>query len=599
MRKLFLLLSACAIALVADAKHVSLKDASTVGLNFYKNITNQRNAAIDANHFATNAGTPANAVYYVFDVVPTGFVIVAADDRAEPILGYSSEVNWTAPVADRELDFWMNKYVTQLNDIITNDIAATPEITTKWNQYLNNTISRAKAGNSIAPLCKTTWNQNPYYNDLCPFDATANALSVTGCVATAQAQILKYWNWPITGTSSHTYGSNYGNLTANFANTTYDWSKMPNYINLANTQIATLMSHCGIAVNMNYSPTSSGAYTTTGNNSALHAYSAYFKYNAAKVKAASQSSYSVNQWIALLEGELNLRRPMQYSGRTSTSGHSWVCDGYDVNDNFHMNWGWGGMSNGYFTIGALNPAALGTGGGTGGGFNQSDDVIMGVEPNNDAYEVGSTPNGVYNFPLSFNGNTASAVTNIATINKMNDTDYYHFDLPVGFDYLVKSQVNDKYYNQSVGGFTIDVDVLYNVGNSWWNGSFDNYIDSFTIHGGQALDYMVYPYTQYSMGSYQLNVQVLRTGANGVEDISSNLNFNISPNPAQNNIVVSGLNLNTSTIQITNALGEQLNSSNLVNKTSENIDISNLSNGIYFISIKNNYGTLTKKFVINR
>jgi hypothetical protein len=493
----------------------------------------------------------------------------------------------------------MSNYEAQLNDIVTNDIAATPEIATKWHQYLTNTISRTKAGKSITPLCKTTWNQNPYYNDLCPYDATANALSVTGCVATAQAQILKYWNWPITGNSSHTYSSNYGNLTANFGATTYEWNKMPNYINLANTQIATLMSHCGIAVDMNYSPTSSGAYTTSGNNSAFHAYTAYFKYNSIKAKVAKQSNYTTSSWIALLEAELDLRRPMQYSGRTSTSGHSWVCDGYDVNDDFHMNWGWGGMSNGYFTMGALNPSALGTGGGTGGGFNLNNDVIMGIEPNNDAYEVGATSNGVYNFPLSFNNDVASGVTNVATINKMNDTDYYHFDLPVGFDYLVKSQVNDKYYNQSIAGYTVDVDVLYNIGNSWWNGSFDNYIDSFTIQGGQALDYMVYPYTPYSMGSYQLNVQVFRTGANGFEDISSHLNFSILPNPAQNNMVVSGLNLNASTLRITNALGVEMSNYNLINKTHENIDISALASGIYFISIKNNFGTVTKKIVVNR
>jgi hypothetical protein len=609
MKKLFVFISFSVFVFQLQAKHVSVKDASQAGLNYYRYIAHQPEAVFSSDHFFTEGNDWATTTYYVFDILPKGYIVVSADDCALPILGYSTETNWVEPTKGSNLEFWMSGYIAQINYLVSKNIAADESITLKWQEALNNNFSQKKSGHSIKPLLKSTWNQSPYYNDLCPFDVAANDRTVTGCVATAMAQILKYWNWPLKGNSSHTYTSPYGSLTANFGTTNYDWSKMPSGISSANIQIATVMYDCGVAVNMSYGTAASGgssAYTAWGSNSALSSYSAYFKYKNG-AHAEDRSNYTDPQWITLIENELNLRRPIQYSGRTPAStahpsgeGHSWVCDGYDVNDYLNMNWGWGGSSNGYFILGGLNPAALGIGGGSGGGFDYSNEVLIGIEPNDDAYEPNNSAAAASNCPINFVNDVASMTTTDANFNKLNDTDYYKFTMPVGYDYLVKSSAYDKYYNQSVGGYTVDADVMYNVNNSWWNGSFDNYVDSFIIHGGETLTYMVYPYTQYSMGHYQLNVQFLRTAATGIESsINKNATLTISPNPAQNLIHIMGVDFKNATLIITNAIGEEMRNELIASGNQQTIDISKLANGVYFLTIKNAEQYNTSKFVVNR
>lgn len=604
MKKFFLSIVFVAALFQANAKHVTVKDASLVGLNYFKNITHQSNAIINTDKFFAENADINNSTFYVFNVVPKGFVIVAADDCSEPILGYSTEVNYKDLTKEENVKFWMQNYSDQIHFIIDESIPASPSISLKWSQYLSNNFNNAKASKSMAMLCKTTWDQSPNYNALCPFDATANARTVTGCVATGLAQILKYWNWPLTGNGSHSYSNSYGTLSANFANTTYNWSNMPNSIGSSNTDLATLMLHCGIAVDMNYGTAASGgssAYSTWGANSALAAYKNYFKYKST-VHSESKSGYSDAQWITILKNELNLRRPMQYSGRTPAtssnpngSGHSWVCDGYDANDNIHMNWGWGGTSNGYFTVGALNPSALGTGGGSGGGFNNSNEVILGIQPLDDKYEI---KNGSYNLPCSFSNDVATISTPEAVFNKIDDTDYYQINLPVGYKYLIKSGVYDKFYNQTLGGYTVDVDILYRMNKTnWWNGSFDNQIDSFFAYGGDVIDYMAYPYTQYSLGSYLFHAEVYRLGASGMEKLSDAELVSVYPNPASEILTIKGIKLSDYRCEITNLVGQK--STIVYHPIANQIDISTLPNGIYSLTLKNDYQTITKKVVVSK
>jgi hypothetical protein len=588
----------------AQAAHVSSNRASQVGLNYFKFIAHQPEATINYTKIFSDNINEANCTYYVFNIIPKGFIIVAADDCSEPILGYSTEVNYKELSTEENIKFWMENYSNQIRYIENELIPATNQITSNWEKYFNNNFANAKASKSMAYLCKTTWDQSPNYNALCPFDATANARTVTGCVATGLAQVLKYWNWPLSGNSSHSYTSSYGVLSANFGSTTYNWSKMPYTIGGANNDLATLMLHCGIAVDMNYGTAASGgssAYSTWGANSALAAYKNYFKYKST-IHSEVKTGYTDAQWIAILKKELDLRRPMQYSGRTPAtaskpngSGHSWVCDGYDINDFMHMNWGWGGTSNGYFAIGALNPAALGTGGGTGGGFNNSNEVILGIEPMDDRYE---TKTGSYNLPCTFNNDVATVNTPEAAFNKINDTDYYQINLPVGYKYLIKSGVYDKYYNQALGGYTIDVDVMYKVNKAgWWNGSYDNYIDSFYAYGGEVIDYMVFPYVQYSLGSYLFHADIYRLETSGIKKLTTAELITVFPNPANEYIIVNGINLSSYDCEITNLVGQPCVS--IFHPSSNQINISNLTSGVYFLNLKNNDQQITKKIVINK
>ena len=137
----------------------------------------------------------------------------------------------------------------------------TPAIKAKW-EFLsktNNPKPFFRGPQGVSPLIQTTWNQSPYYNDLCPYDNNYNEYTVTGCVATAMAQVLKFWNYPATGSGFHSYNDpNYGTQSADFGSTTYDWTNMPMELTSSNTAVATLMYHCGVSVDMTYGVAETG-----------------------------------------------------------------------------------------------------------------------------------------------------------------------------------------------------------------------------------------------------------------------------------------------------------------------------------------------------
>ena len=309
--------------------------------------------------------------FYVFNDGTNSFVIVAGDDTVAPILGYSDEGAFDSGHIPRNVQKWLEEYKSQIRYTIDNGISATQEIREAWTSYIQGTIRVSAKVAGVNPLIATKWDQSPHYNALCPGG------SVTGCVATAMAQIMKYWKYPSKGTGFHSYNhKKYGTLSANFGSTTYQWSSMPNSVNSANNAVASLMYHCGVSVDMDYGPSSSGgssAYTLD----VVKALKTYFGYDDS-VEGKYRSSYTDTQWIALLKSELDASRPVQYAGTGSGGGHSFVCDGYDNNNLFHFNWGWGGSSDGYFRINALNPGSLGSGGGS-GGFNSNHRAIIGIK----------------------------------------------------------------------------------------------------------------------------------------------------------------------------------------------------------------------------
>ena len=209
------------------------------------------------------------------------------------------------------------------------------------------------------------------------------------------AQIMRYWSYPAKGTGSSSYScttangykDNYGTLSANYGTTTYNWTSMP----LANASItssastysavATLMYQCGVSVDMNYDPSGSGAQVLSvdagGGPCAQQSYTLYFGYDASTIQGyqRTQGGYSDAAWLNLIETDLNAGRPVQYAGQDpSQGGHTWVCDGYDVNNNVHMNWGWAGSDDGYFSINNLLT--------TNGGFNPSTnhEILVGIQP---------------------------------------------------------------------------------------------------------------------------------------------------------------------------------------------------------------------------
>lgn len=369
-------------ALTTFAKQVDENTAKQVGQNFLTTRTNSQllnggttlNLVYSVKSTANSsiASIQATTFFYVFNSGTNGFVMVSGDDVVTPILGYSDEVAFDPNNIPPNAAKWFEGYKNQIRFAIENEMKATDEIATEWQNLkdANLAFSSTREGSSVDPLIQTKWDQSPYYNALCPGG------SVTGCVATAMAQIMKYWNYPANGSGFHSYNHpQYGTLSANFGSTTYQWSSMPNIVSSSNNAVATLMYHCGVSVDMNYSPQSSGAYGATKVAPALENFFGY----PTSVSVQNRANYNTTQWINLLKQELDAGRPMYYEGTGNGSGHAFVCDGYDNNDWFHFNWGWGGFADAFYNVNALNPTQLGTGAGL-GSYNSNQKIVAGVQP---------------------------------------------------------------------------------------------------------------------------------------------------------------------------------------------------------------------------
>ena len=392
MRKLLPFLSLILLLRVniSFAEPVSITRASLIATNFYSQKSENFHKSAVSMGLAyecineNSGGHKSNSItcFYVFNSSDSnGFVIVSGDDKITPVLGYSFNGNFdqaNLPPNFREwLDFYKSEILYAIENTNTN-----VSITQQWTMLESNqSLPKQKATDAVSPLLTTKWDQTSPYNAQCPL--YQGVRTVTGCVATAMAQIMKYWNYPTQGFGSHSYTlSPYGTLSANFAATTYDWSSMPNSPSSSNVAIATLMFHCGVSVEMDYATSAqggSGAYSLgLSYHTAELAFKTYFGYGGASGKY--REHYTATSWMNLIKTELDASRPIYYAGTSSDGGgHAFVCDGYDNSNYFHMNWGWSGYYDGYFLLTALNPGGVGTGGGS-GGYNFSHRVIIGIQP---------------------------------------------------------------------------------------------------------------------------------------------------------------------------------------------------------------------------
>ncbi|MGE5383224.1 MAG: C10 family peptidase [Omnitrophica WOR_2 bacterium] len=288
---------------------------------------------------------------YIVNFVNGGFVIIAADDASRPVLGYSYEGEFSITNIPPEIDEWMQFYYNQIKDLRKNNTEATPEINQEWSNLLNGTSYGERDLREVAPLESTTWDQGARYNELCPADAGGPGGHVySGCVATAMSQILNYWRYPLQGTGTHGYTSDYGYLEVNYGASRYNYNEMNAGINSeSNHEMAEIQYHCGVAVNMMYSPTGSGAYS----QDAVAALQNYFGYSQ-DLALEQKEDYSDEAWQNLIMSNLDNGWPLYYHGFGS-GGHAFNLDGYQGTDYFHFNWGWSGSFNGYFYLTNLNP----------------------------------------------------------------------------------------------------------------------------------------------------------------------------------------------------------------------------------------------------
>jgi len=395
---LTLLLATFTFITTAYAVKVDENAAKIVGKQFMVNkavagpIKNVTDLSLSYTSYAAASPQAPNservAYYYVFNVNGTqGFVIVSADNIVEPILGYSNQGSFNPDKIPPHVAAWLKGYEDQIQYAISRHMQATPAIKAKWEFFSNTNRPQPlfHGPQGVNPLVQTQWNQSPYYNDLCPYDNAHSEYTVTGCVATAMAQVLRYWNSPVTGSGFHSYNDpNYGTQSANFGSTTYDWANMPLSVTGTNTAVATLMYHCGVSVDMTYGVAETGgssAYVVSSQspvtNCAEYALKTYFGYPST-LQGLVRSDYDDQTWKGMLRTDLDASRPIIYAGFGSGGGHCFVCDGYDDNGLFHFNWGWQGQYDGYFDLDALDPEGQGIGGGT-GGFNSGQQAIVGIQ----------------------------------------------------------------------------------------------------------------------------------------------------------------------------------------------------------------------------
>ena len=371
---------------VAQAAPVSLSRATAIAETF---LTNSAPVVpglkrVPARPRLARVAAPQSA-YYVFENEAGGFVIVSGDDVAYPILGYSNDRAADALYMPSNVKAWLEGYAADIQSAVDNGLQQSDEVKRAW----ANLESYSNAAVIVSPLILTRWNQDPYYNDLCPMDNSRNERTVVGCVATAMAQVLKYWEYPITGNGSHSYTHTHGVQSANFANTTYDWVNMPLELTSTSSDIqkaavAQLMYHCGVSVEMDYGVAStggSGAFTISSKSNSTHcaeyALREYWGYKPT-LQGLQKANYSDSDWKKMLKNDLKAGRPIIYSGY-GDGGHCFVCDGYNEDEYFHFNWGWGGLYDGFFLLNALAPGTGGTGSG-GGTYNNDQQAIFGLEP---------------------------------------------------------------------------------------------------------------------------------------------------------------------------------------------------------------------------
>lgn len=337
------------------AKPRTYQDAQQIATEFNGNTGITPKGTKTSVQLAYTKNGSSQPLYYVFNK-GTGFVIVSADDRATEILGYSDAGSFDIDNLPDNFRSWLNVYAAELESLFT-----TPEQA----EFLNSpakTQTRS-TGESLAPLLGSImWDQGSPYNALCP-TLSNNQRAAVGCVATAMAQIMRYHRWPEKGTgTTPAYTTTSNELekleisSVNLANATYDWANMTPFYNDSSSRtemkaVATLMYHCGISVKMNYG-LSSGAYSKDVPN----ALKTYFSYNQ-NMEMLSRDYYTKVEWDSIIRKELDEKRPVYYSGSSINGGHAFVCDGYDANGLFHFNWGWSGLSNGYFALSSLTPSS--------------------------------------------------------------------------------------------------------------------------------------------------------------------------------------------------------------------------------------------------
>ena len=558
---------------------IDVNTAKLVATNFYKskNITTDSTSFQLVYRGLSFDNIDTISAYFVFAKNEGGFVIVAAIDIVQPILAWSLEGSFDTSLIPSNLENWLSSYKRQVHYAIQHKIMPDENIQQLWKKLISGTLEKPSDKiTSVSPLLQTHWNQNGYYNYMCPPDSKTHKKTLTGCVATVMSQIMKYWSWPIRGIGRHYYSDSlYGVQSVNFGNTSYDWAAMPYAINTNNKNVATIMYHAGVSVNMNYGVNSSSAYVLSKNcpirNNAQFALINYFCYKQT-MKGLYRKNYSDNDWMTILKTEISAGRPVIYDGANDSEGHSFIVDGFDDNNNFNINWGWGGLFDGYFSINNLVPDSI--------NLMKNNEVLVGIEPDSSRMIVMddsiTTTTKVYqkqSFTLKAKVVNVNTQEFSGTIEAILISDYYN-------DYIDTQVANNIHINSGDSSnqtfnFEGKLPGSYHI-----NLNFQNSSSDFVPVCNSA--------------DFENNTPIIIYG-------DSTLNqFTVFPNPVADVLFISLNNSNAYAYTLFDASGRNIVSGNIEYPISVlAIPIYNLGGGLIFVKLFTPTGVETKKVIIAR
>lgn len=362
-----ILIAICVSALFANGKQISQNAALSAARKYSR--TGQVAPAKNLRSDKTN-----NAPYYAFNL-EQGYVIVSGDDEMTELVGYAENGFFDAENVPPQMQLWLDGYAKY--------VAAVQSGKAKARKILLSDSPSVV----VEPLVTTKWNQDAPFNNFAPEytdDNNNTQRCATGCAATAMAQIMKFHNWPDQGVGHYSYEhQSFGTISSNFSEHVYDWTDMIDrynngeYSNVQADAVALLMKDCGVSLNMNYGPVSGASIY-----SYYPAFKNYFRYSS---RTVNRSGCETAEFTKIITDELQEGRPIIYCGTGEDGGHAFVVDGYDTNYFLHVNWGWGGYSDGYFDMNYMDPTGLGIGGGS-GAFKWNQGIVLarplkdGVEP---------------------------------------------------------------------------------------------------------------------------------------------------------------------------------------------------------------------------
>lgn len=344
----------------------------SVSIAFGKQITEAQAFAIAQKYAGTEvvSGQPGQSgqkkmkraaahtdnAYYAFNFENNGgFVIISGDDALTELVGYADSGAFSEPDMPENMRSWLNAYAEYVSAFRSGKMKAVRQPTSDRVTVV------------VRPLVSARWNQDYPYNNLSPtYTADDGSVQhcVTGCAATAMAQLMYYHQWPLQGKGSHSYThETYGEISVDFSQSVYNWSEMLDvyqyggFTEAQGDAVAKLMYDCGVSINMDWGPTSGAS-----ERGYIPAFDNYFGYDS---NLFYRDNMTTDEFFSKITGELDESRPVIFCGSSLGSGHAFVVDGYDSNGFLHVNWGWGGYSDGYFNMNYMDPDNLGIGGGSG------------------------------------------------------------------------------------------------------------------------------------------------------------------------------------------------------------------------------------------